>query len=221
MTSFWLNNPTILLDKEYITEIWPTNNMDSVSKLNAITRLVILLTILGYFVSRTYKVVITGIVTLFAIILLNYVQNTNTKKSIKETFVSSQEYSKNKGNYNKPTIDNPLMNVKQSEIADNPKRKQAAPSYVKEVQKEINDNTKKMIISNFDNNPDIEKKLFKDLGDSLEFEQSMRNWYSTPNTQIPNDQEAFTKFCYPGMTSCKEGDALACTKNMPPRTILD
>ena len=69
MTSFWLNNPSILFSKDYITQICPTPNMDSVQKLNAITRLVVILTILGYFVNKTIKVIITGIITLCAIII--------------------------------------------------------------------------------------------------------------------------------------------------------
>ena len=45
---FWTNNPTILFNKEYIFELWPTTNMCYEQKLNAITRLVILITILVF-----------------------------------------------------------------------------------------------------------------------------------------------------------------------------
>ena len=69
-TSFWLNDPTILFKQEDITQIWPAQKMSSNQKLNAITRLVIVLSLLGYLVCRTYKIVLTGLVTLAAIILL-------------------------------------------------------------------------------------------------------------------------------------------------------
>ena len=59
--------------------------------------------------------------------------------------------------------------------------------------------------------------LFKDLGDSMNFDQSMRSWYPMPNTQIPNDQKSFADFCYGDMPSCKEGSTLACSKNLPHR----
>ena len=73
--------------------------------------------------------------------------------------------------------------------------------------------TKKMVVDNsFGGDETIKKKLFKDLGDEIEFDRSMRNFYSTPNTKIPNDQEGFAKFCYGDMPSCKEGDPLACEK---------
>ena len=41
----------------------------------------------------------------------------------------------------------------------------------------------------------------------------MRNFYSMPNTQIPNNQKDFANFCYGNMPSCKEGDELQCSKN--------
>ena len=41
----------------------------------------------------------------------------------------------------------------------------------------------------------------------------MRNFYSMPNTSVPNAQEEFAKFCYGDMKSCKDGDSLACLKN--------
>ena len=61
----------------------------------------------------------------------------------------------------------------------------------------------------------IDKRLFKDLGDSFIFDQSMRSFYATPNTQVPNDQKAFADFCYGDMISCRGGDALACSRHNP------
>ena len=63
--------------------------------------------------------------------------------------------------------------------------------------------------------PDIADKLFKDLGEQLMFEQSLRPFHSTPNTTIPNDQGAFAEFCYGSMVSCKEGNSFACARNLP------
>ena len=98
------------------------------------------------------------------------------------------------------------MNVSLPEIKYNPKRKPAAPSFNPEVEKDINKKA---------GNVGIDPRLFKDLGDKLDFENSMRQFHSTPNTSIPNDQEAFAKFCYGDMPSCKDGDSLQCEKNNP------
>ena len=66
--------------------------------------------------------------------------------------------------------------------------------------------------------PDIADKLFKDLGEQLMFEQSMRPFYSTANTTVPTDQQAFSDFCYGSMVSCKEGNQFACARNLARHT---
>ena len=44
-TSIWLNDPTILLKHDNLKDIWPLEKMSTEEKVNAITRLVIILTI--------------------------------------------------------------------------------------------------------------------------------------------------------------------------------
>jgi hypothetical protein len=73
--------------------------------------------------------------------------------------------------------------------------------------------TKNMILETNPEQPHITNKLFKGLDDDLAFEQSMRPFYSMPNTTIPNDQTAFAEFCYGSMISCKEGNSFACARN--------
>jgi len=222
-TSFWLNDPTILLKQEDITQIWPAQEMSSNEKLNAITRLVLILSLLGYLVCRTYKIVLTGLVTLAAIILLfsvgrGKVQQDDSKVDSKEAFTNPKLYKMLKDNFTDPTVRNPAMNVLLPEINENPNRKRAAPAFNPTVEKSINDKTKKFIESNFDD-PNIGEKLFKDLGDNFLFDQSMHTWYATANTQIPNDQKAFADYCYGDMISCKEGNAMACMQGAGPRWI--
>ena len=52
--------------------------------------------------------------------------------------------------------------------------------------------------------PDMNKKLFRDLGEHENFQNSMRPFYSMPNTSLPNDQKSFTDYCYGDMHSKKE-----------------
>lgn len=180
MTLFWIENPEILLDKN----IWPTEDMDKNAKLNAITRLVVVATILGLIITKTYKILITGLITVFAIVILYYSkQKSNT---------DIEAFTELRKEFTTPTTENPVMNVM---ITDNPDRKPAAPSYEPNVESSINEMTKNMVSKNF-RDPNIHEKLFDDLGDSLEFNQSMRSWHPTANTKIPNDQTAFLKFCY-------------------------
>lgn len=217
-TQFWLYDPTIIFKQNEITNIWPKPQMTSDEKLNAITRLVVILTFLGYLVSRNSKIVITGVFTIASIVLLYFVQHSQQTNK-KEGFTNPNLYKILKDNYTAPTMTNPLMNVLLNEYASDPNRKPAAPAYNPAVEKEINENTQKFIASNF-SDPNIDQRLFKDLGDSFGFDQSMRTWYATPNTQIPNDQQAFADYLYGDMPSCKEGDKFACTQATAHRWTL-
>jgi len=196
---FWIKNPNILF-KDY--DLWPISSMNKVEKFNAISRLIILLTIVGYTISFSIPLLISGFITLGIIIFLF-----NLKEPIKENF------KVNKVNEKKSTPINPLGNVQLPEIQFNPKRPSAPPSYSKEQDAQITKNTKQMVMdTSFPNDPDLKAKLFKDLGDEMDLNRSMRNFYTTANSQIPNDQNAFAQYCYGNMPSCKEGNALACEK---------
>ena len=75
---FWFEDPTVLFNQKYIGEIWPTNEMSYEQKLNAITRLIILLTILGYVLTLSIKLIFVLIVTLIMICLLYMYYKNNT-----------------------------------------------------------------------------------------------------------------------------------------------
>ena len=198
--------------------------MNKNEKINAISRLVILLTLLGFLVTQNYNFILTGIITLGVIAILYYAReykgeksnNDNTTQKPMEGFTNPQVYKALKNNFTNPTVQNPLMNVLLPEIKDEPKRKMAAPAYNRAVEKKINEDTQNMVVSNFDNDPEIKKKLFSSLGDSFEFEDfGQYNFYATANTQVPNDQKGFADFCYGDMVSGKEGNDFALIKNNP------
>lgn len=232
---FWANDPTILLNKDYIMQLWPLQTMTFDEKLNAISRLIIALSILGFILTKSVRFLFIGIVTLA---IIYFVYKMRKQKIVKDLLNKDEkEGFKNvdKNNYLQPsevkitnpeTLEaylksdfeptnkkNPLGNVLLTDIADNPTRKAAPPSFNTEVYEDINKSTKKMIQSL---NPEIKntnKQLFGDLGEKFEFDQSMWQYYSTPNTKIPNDQGAFADFLYGDMPSCRGGDDIACVKD--------
>ena len=67
---FWANNPTILLNKDNMFELWPLPCMSFESKLNAISRLVIVLSALGFLITRSIRMLIIGLLTLAIIFFL-------------------------------------------------------------------------------------------------------------------------------------------------------
>ena len=211
MSDFWFKNPLALLNKDEITELWPTENMTLSRKLNSISRLVIILTVIGVLLTGSVKILVTSIVTLFVLVILYKTQyEKEEKEQIKEE-VYKEGFKGNSGEkflkvfdekFTKPTKQNPLMNVLLTDIKDKPTRPPAAPAYNERISEEINKSAQ--------NDP----RLYQDLGDNLAFEHSMRNFHSMPNTQIPNNQKNFADFCYGNMASCKDGDVEQCSKNM-------
>ena len=87
---FWSNNPTVLFNKEYIFELWPTTNMCYEQKLNAVTRLVILITLLGYFMTMSPRVLVIGVLTMAIIFVLFKLRKQKmTKEILHEGFSSA------------------------------------------------------------------------------------------------------------------------------------
>ena len=237
-TQFWINDPLVLFKREEMMDIWPAPLMSIEQKLNAISRIVILLSILGFLITKNVNILFTGAITLAIFVMLYKLQyqeqydekngnnnsnNDNSNKDNndrKEGFVNSKIYNVLKPNLTTPTVTNPMMNVLLPEIAYNPERKQAALAYNPKVEKEINHSTEVATVLDFEpktltEGEKLRKKLFADLGDKYEFDDSMRSFYTNPSTTIPNDQKAFAEFCYGSMISCKEGNEFACQRFNP------
>ena len=69
-TPFWSNDPTILFNKESILQIWPTQQMTFEAKLNTISRIVIIMSLLGFIFTKNWNLIIIGIVTLAIIFMI-------------------------------------------------------------------------------------------------------------------------------------------------------
>jgi hypothetical protein len=213
-TKFWINDPSILINKEHIFQLWPMSFMSFNEKLNSLSRLIIILSLMGGLIFRSIKSLATGVVVLFLIALLKAGSISNLTEgfsSLEDVDIMNiekdeiEDIKRKVTTYKKPTSNNPLGNVLLTEIYDNPERNAAPPAFYHGVDEEIKNKTKEMIKEINKSNVDIEKKLFQDLGNNTVFDYSMRNFYSTANTEIPNDQNAFTKYLYGDMKSTKDG----------------
>jgi len=215
---FWSENPNILLKKDYVFEFFPTDEMSYSQKLNAITRTIILLTLISYIYTQQTRILVIGIITITAIYFL-YTYRCMEKKRIEEFENPALEVLKNAkfdsvGIFDTPTSVNPLSNVLLPDIDFNPNKKPAPPTMSEETKSLILENAKQLVAEANPGQPDIVEKLFTGLGDKLNFEQSMQQFVSNPATTIPNDQTAFAEFCYGNMISCKEGNEFACARNL-------
>lgn len=230
-TPFWSNEPTILFNKNSISELWPSEGQPFEGKLNAITRLVIILTLGGFFVTRNFNLLIIGFITLaiiFSLYKLRKQEIVNKKKEgfkINRDFVNQvketvEEYghslvnpetleSIDKSEFYKTNYKNPMSNVLLTEIMDDPDRLAAPPSFNYEVYDDINKAVKKqtqMLNSGIKN---TSKQLYGDLKDNYDLDQSMMRFYTTANSRVANDQGALGQWLYGDMPSAKESGAEA------------
>ena len=122
--------------------------MDQNSKLNAISRLIILLTVVGFMFSKSIRIVVTGAVTLGIIIFLHYTKSKNSKETMKanlqEAFTNPEVFKAMKSEFKPSSVENPMGNVALPEIQFNPNSK-APPAFNQEVEKSINEKTKQMV----------------------------------------------------------------------------
>jgi hypothetical protein len=215
---FWSNDPTILFNKEYILELWPTANMCYEQKLNSITRLIILLTILGYILTMSKRVLAVGALTLLVIFVLYNMRKQKVTKDMLEGFdvkgneVTGMFDNKPKSYVNPVTLDavlrtefkegnkkNPFSNVLLTQINDEPDRKAAPPAFNPDCDEDITKNVKRAVQMMNPGIKNTNKQLFGDLWQQFQLDQSNRVFYSTPNTRVANDQGAYAQYLYNDM----------------------
>lgn len=224
---FWINEPLTLFNKNHILELWAIPNMCYEQKLNAISRLIILLSLVGYFYSGSEKMIYVGILTLMGIAILYFMRKQKLTREKLENFevqgnsninaaLNNIEPSNNKIYVNPETLENilsedfeegtkknPFSNVLLTQINDEPNRKSAPPAFNSEVSQDIAKNVKRAVQMINNGIKGTNKKLFGDLWEQFQLDNFMRIFYSTPNTRVANDQGAFSKFLYGNMPSSK------------------
>jgi hypothetical protein len=180
----------------------PTQQMSYDDKLNAISRLVICLSVIGFLFTLSITYLIVGILTLGGIYFY--------KKKYKEGFTGKYKtvsFNDMKEEYSPITTTNPLNNILLTDYSDEINRDEAPPAFNPEVTERINKKTKEGISNLYDG---LDTKIFSGLGNNFEFDNMMHQFYSMPSTTIPNDQGAFSEFLYGTLSSCKDGDPIAC-----------
>jgi hypothetical protein len=196
-------------------------------KLNAITRGVILLSLVAMIFSRDIRFLIVLMFTVLAIYLYHEREMERTKNvTTEEHFenpadlvlkMASPELSSDNV-FEDPDSSNPFGNALVTDYEYNPNKKPAPPAFNEGVNEKIMKQAKTLVQELNPDQPNIADKLFKDLGEQYVFEQSLRQFTSNPSTTLVNDQTGFADFCYGSMTSCKEGNLFSCARNLPRHT---
>jgi hypothetical protein len=206
---FWLQEPFILL-QTYLQFI-PTKNMTINQQYNSITLFCIYFLILLIIFKRQLFWFYLPIITIIIIIVLYHIGEPKMKSKLsnKEKFdpiiesgyidstgemrfnrVTGQPTNGEDVTYScrKPTKDNPFMNPPISDL--NTPSPEACNADDEKIQNSI---TKA-----------FRRDLYMDIDDVFERMNSQRQFYTVPNTSIPNQQTEFAQWLYRVPQTCKE-----------------
>ena len=201
-TPFWYNQYSILFEREYLFEIFPIKEFDTVRKLNAIMRFCIYYTIIVYLYNKNTNILavplIVGLVSYFIFKNNTSIQKESVTNKLKNDIspIDLSDQSHNIG-CQLPTKDNPFMNTPYFDIATDKELPSSCTSYDnKGVQRKIE--------------KEFDKGLYKNYTDIFGKENSQRQFFSVPGRDGVPDQPAFAHWLYRTTDTCKEGNGLAC-----------
>jgi hypothetical protein len=203
--SFWWDNPKTLYEKKKMSQFFPSYDMTLVEKLNAMTRLSIILSIVLYLTTKNYLYFFIMIFVIAFTLFIYFTQKENmelffnsepnsTKNKINEEIIKDYETKEIQ-----PTVNNPFMNIN---LITSPRTQEQAPKMWNdpELKKEVEDK--------------YQYNLYRDVGDIYNKDNGQLYFYQMPSTTIPNEQTAFAKWCYSTGYTCKE-NSIACVPQIP------
>lgn len=191
--SFWIKEPSILFRKDKIFQLWPYEGMTFEEKLNATTRFVICISLFGFMILNNYLILLFGIVLILALISLFFYTNKSSYEGLENAVEKDAS---------KITTENPLYNVMPHDYQNNVNKEELKTKYNRTHEEQINNSVKNFILEQNKDNSEI-GNIFKSVTDNMEFDKSMRQFYTNPSTTIPNTQDDFLKYCYGDLPSEK------------------
>jgi len=212
MNTFWINDLSIIFNKNHFLEVIPLSNMKFNNKLNAIFRLSIyyfvIITLMKKNMNNIIVPIVVGVVT---VLLYNYHKRIHNINESNEN-INNNGNNGNNGNISSnnnsgvegckmPTKDNPFMNPTFQDFGSG-NMEHSCSSYNNSVIRDL----ERM---NYDNG------LYKDQFDIYGKEHSNRQFYTMPVNSIVNDQGSFAEWCYGRPPTCKEGNGIQCVANLP------
>lgn len=197
--NFWSQDFSILFHPDRLHEFVPSKDMSTTERLNAISRFSIYTGIISsLFIKKAYPIYLAIFVLGFTLFVFENSKDSDTFKSYplpnnaKNPF-SRRLYYTEEDSFTPPTLDNPFANPLHHEIFDNPTRGPA-----RNIEDTLDEKgVQKEITEYFNHN------LYKDVSDIWSKNNSQREFYTVPNTTIPNKQNELAQWLYGSLGSCK------------------
>lgn len=175
-TQVWFMDPYELLDISKLYDFYPKDVMSYNEKLNSFIRFTVYFSIITYLINKNMKVFYSiffgGVLTF----ILHHFK--------KEIFNDNQEDFEENDTQEctSPDENNPFMNVLVSDYQTNPDRGEACDVDEEKIKNKMEKH--------------FYKDLYRGVDEVFDNNYSYRQFYTTPNTTIPNDQEGFAKWLY-------------------------
>tara|TARA_E500000331_G_C17091275_1_gene641206 strand:+ start:135 stop:866 length:732 start_codon:yes stop_codon:yes gene_type:complete len=209
-TPIFIDNPGILVDKNHIFDFIPDIKASTEERINAIVRFSLYFSIVLMIFKNNYRYSYIFVATLIISYFFydtnreNFTSNNNAETTSDNNnnnnslFCKDKEEMENNVNINcdEPKCDNLFMNVLPT---DDFSKKKPACSYTKEISRKVNNG--------------FYNKFKKDVNTFYNQDFGMRQFYSMPNTQVPNDQGTFAKWLYNTPVSCSVGSSTVLNQN--------
>lgn len=200
MEKIWYKDIRHLFTNENFDKFFPTKDMTFAEQLNSMVRFSIYFAIVAYVLRHDSAVFMVPLfVGLFTFVI--YTFDTQNKQQ-ENLYLDDRNWYKTPHSgkvCQRPTENNPFMNVLISDYVLNPERKAACDV----TKTNIKSKTKKY----------FDKNLYRSVSDIFGKEASDRQWVTNPITTIPNDQDGFARWCYETPKTCKEGNGNTCYAN--------
>lgn len=195
----WYKDPAGFMRDANAAYFIPSKDAPLEDQLNAVMRFAIYFTLVLLIIKRDINLLFIVIVVGAATYVINEsnVSDERHKQRTMEHLKLAQD--KDGQICTRPTKDNPFMNVTLEDLREFPNRPKACDITHKQVQKEVED------AHDFN--------LFRDVDDVYGRKTSSRQFYTMPNTTVPDDRTAFAEWLYKTGPTCKEGNGLQCHQN--------
>ena len=189
MSDIWFKNLSDFFKLSNATKFIPRRNMSMIDKLNSIVRLSVYVSLVHYSIfgdSSIFGIVILAVICTYIYykhVEENYLPNSSDDNlSDAKAGVDNTSTGGLDSDCTKPKDNNPFMNVLMNEYTDNPMRKEACDVDDKKVKSSMDDK--------------YFKDVYRDVDDAFDRKSSFRNFYTMPNTSIPNNQMDFANWLY-------------------------
>ena len=175
----------------------PTADMSMAEQINAVMRFTIYFVLINVLLSGNlnYFYLLVGVAAVTSAI---YELERSAKNAKREQYINNNlaQDVKTGESCVRPTELNPFMNVLMNEYSQNPERPKACNLEQTGVKELVSDCFNETVIR------DVDDIFYKKASD--------RQFYTMPNTKIPNDQDGYAKWLYSTAPTCKEGNGEKC-----------